>query len=354
MLGYDGIVPGPTIEAKRYRKTVVRFVNYLPAKHPTFGYQPDTSVHLHGSASLPQFDGYANDITRPNMYKDYQYPNSQEARTLWYHDHAAHKTAQNAYSGLAAFYLIDDDLDNSLPLPQEALRRAADDHRRHVHQHRPVDVDRGHRLGMNGDVILVNGQPWPVMQVERRKYRFRMLVASVSRDYRWALDSGEPFTIVATDAGLLEYPQVVDKFRHGNAERYEVVIDFSKYPIGRRVQLLNLGNNNNINYENTDKVMAFDVVSDATSLENNTVPDVMNTEDATMKLQPTPTTTDPRHGPGAGSTGSGRSTASGGRTSRPAASRQRWPSRRWVPPRSGSCATTPGAGTTRCTSTSST
>ena len=95
------------------------------------------------------------------------------------------------------------------------------------------------------------------MQVERRKYRFRMLVASVSRDYRWALDSGDPFTIVATDAGLLEYPQVVDKFRHGNAERYEVVIDFAKYQPGQRVRLLNLGNNNNINYENTDKVMEF-------------------------------------------------------------------------------------------------
>ncbi len=293
MLGYDGIVPGPTIEVNRYRKSVVRFINYLPAKHPTFGYQPDTSVHLHGSASLPQFDGYANDITRPNMYKDYQYPNIQEARTLWYHDHAAHKTAKNAYSGLAAFYLIHDDLEKSLPLPKK-----------------PYDVPlmitdamfnsdgqlmwiEDERLGMNGDVILVNGQPWPFMEVERRKYRFRMLVASVSRDYRWALDSGDPFTIVATDAGLLEFPQVVDKFRHGNAERYEVVIDFAKYQPGQRVRLLNLGNNNNINYENTGKVMEFRVI-EATSPDNSYVPDVMNTEDETMKLQPAQAPNPPR------------------------------------------------------------
>ena len=47
----------------------------------------------------------------------------------------------------------------------------------------------------------------------------------------------------------MAHPQVVNKFRHGNAERYDVVIDFAKYPIGRRVQLLNLGNKNNINFD---------------------------------------------------------------------------------------------------------
>ena len=136
------------------------------------------------------------------------------------------------YSGLAGFYLIHDDLEYSLPLPTgpyDVPLMITDAMFTSTGQLLWID---DHRLGMNGDVILVNGRPWPVMQVERRKYRFRMLVASVSRDYRWELDSGEPFTIVGTDAGLLEFPQVVDKFRHGNAERYEVVIDFAKYPIG--------------------------------------------------------------------------------------------------------------------------
>ena len=87
---------------------MVRFINTLPAKHPTLGYRPDASVHLNGSASLPQFDGYANDLTRPGQFKDYQYPNHQEDRSLWYHDRAAHLTAQNVYSGLAGMYLIHD------------------------------------------------------------------------------------------------------------------------------------------------------------------------------------------------------------------------------------------------------
>ena len=83
-----------------------------------------------------------------------------------------------------------------------------------------------------GDVILVNGVPWPVMEVEPRKYRFRVLNASVSRSYEFALDDGRrptPMTVIATDGGLMPEPQPVTHLRHGMAERYEIVIDFSKY-----------------------------------------------------------------------------------------------------------------------------
>ena len=59
---------------------------------------------------------------------------------------------------------------------------------------------------MFGDVILVNGRPWPVMKVERRKYRFRILNASVSRTYEWQLDSGEPLVVIGTDGGLMPAP----------------------------------------------------------------------------------------------------------------------------------------------------
>ena len=54
---YDGTVPGPTIQVDQGRQAVVRHINTLPDVHPTLGYEPWTSVHLHGSASLPQFDG---------------------------------------------------------------------------------------------------------------------------------------------------------------------------------------------------------------------------------------------------------------------------------------------------------
>ena len=77
----------------------------------------DTSTHLHGSPSLPQYDGYANDITVPGFVKNYHYPNGDRASTLWYHDHRHLVTAQNVYSGLAAFYPISDPFERA-QLPQ--------------------------------------------------------------------------------------------------------------------------------------------------------------------------------------------------------------------------------------------
>ena len=79
------------------------------------------------------------------------------------------------------------------------------------------------------------------MRVERRKYRFRILNASLSRGYRLALSTGDPFTFVGTDSGLMPRPQQGQTLPIGNAERYEVVIDFANYRIGQRVVLRNLG-----------------------------------------------------------------------------------------------------------------
>jgi FtsP/CotA-like multicopper oxidase with cupredoxin domain len=243
--GYNGVAPGPTIVARRGRPAVVRIANQLPARHPDLGYVPATSTHLHGSASLPQYNGYANDLTRPGQYKDYEYPNFQDARTLWYHDHGVHYTAPNVYMGLAGMYVMLDDLEQSLPIPhgrydvplvvQDASLNARGQLRHD---------DNGHS-GIYGDMILVNGKPWPVMKVDRRKYRFRILNGSISRSYRFALSTGEPSTFVGTDGGLMPAPQQAASFRHAPAERYEVVIDFSKYRIGQRVILKNLEPPNN-------------------------------------------------------------------------------------------------------------
>lgn len=283
--GYNGSIPGPTIDVDKGTPAVVRQTNVLPAQHPTLGYRPDTSVHLHGSASLPQYDGYANDLTRPGQYKDYQYPNFQNARTLWYHDHAVHRTGENVYMGLAGMYRIHDDLERSLPIPHGRYDIPL------IVSDKMFDSEgqllfNGDEDGLFGDVILVNGRPWPVMPVEQRKYRFRILNASITRSYEWQLDSGEPMVVVGTDGGLVPTPQPVTRLRHGIAERYEVIIDFAKYPIGRRVVLQNLHPRNTEVFTNTDKVMAFDVKRKARTGSDNTIPDVLYADNPVMALEP--------------------------------------------------------------------
>ncbi|MGH2554999.1 MAG: multicopper oxidase family protein [Actinomycetota bacterium] len=282
--GYHGIFPGPTIKARRGRPSVVRQTNRLPSIHPTLRYRPWSSTHLHGSPSLPQYDGYASDVTNPGEYKDYHWANTPEGRTLWYHDHGVHHTAQNVYMGLAGQFLLSDDLEQSLPIPhgrydlplilQDAIF-ATDG---------SLVYDDNTESGVFGDVILVNGRPWPAMKVERRKYRFRVLNASVSRSFGLTLDSGEPMTVIGTDGGLMPNPQDVGYLRLGNAERYEVVIDFSKHRIGERVVLENQSPPNNIDYSTTNVVMAFEVVSERTSTRGNSIPDVLNPHSPIMKL----------------------------------------------------------------------
>ena len=63
--GQGPTTPGPTIHTQRGTPLTVMQANKLPSAHPFLNYDPWTSTHLHGSASKPQYDGYANDITRP-------------------------------------------------------------------------------------------------------------------------------------------------------------------------------------------------------------------------------------------------------------------------------------------------
>ncbi len=261
--GYNGSIPGPTLHVERGTRVVAKVRNRLPATHPMFGHEFTTSTHLHGNASLPEYDGYASDITRPGNSKVYQWPTQWTgARTLWYHDHAVHNTAMNVYTGLAGQYHIHGEVERALlpsrgrfdvPLTVSDVMFAADGNLGYD--------DRGHS-GVWGDVVLVNGVPWPVMPVQRRVYRFRMLNASVSRSYRPTLFPEGSVHMVATDGGLMPRSREVTWWRHGSAERYEFLIDFSQYPVGSRVELRNLSNDNNRDFDHTDKIMAFDVTDE--------------------------------------------------------------------------------------------
>ena len=247
--GYNGIFPGPTIKQRQDRQSVIRFINDLGTS---------TSVHLNGMASLPQYDGYAQDLTPPGYYKDYIYPNNRAA-TMWYHDHAIHETAHNVYMGLAGMYLVQDDLELDLPLPKG-------DYDVPLFLMDKIFADNGEQIfddqgktSLMGDVITVNGVQWPRMEVANRKYRFRLLNGSISRAYNLALSTGDNFIMIGTDGGLMSEPIPTKNFRIAMAERYEFIIDFSKYPLGTQVVLQNLQFPTN-NYDGTNQIMRFDVV----------------------------------------------------------------------------------------------
>jgi spore coat protein A, manganese oxidase len=279
--GQGPTAPGPTIHTKRGTPLTVMMANKLPAVHPFLNYDPWTSTHLHGSASKPQYDGYASDITNVGQTKRYVFPNKQDARTLWYHDHGVHHTAENAYMGLAAQYHLHDDVESGLSIPKWAWddRPATDQYDlpliladKMFSANGEFRYDDAGHTGLWGDVVLVNGVPWPNLTVKKRLYRFRILNASIARGYRLQMSNGAPMSVIGTDGGLMPQVQPTTQLRIGMAERYEIVIDFSKYTPGTKLQLINLGVPNSTDFDNTGKIVQFEVVGDAFDPANNALP----------------------------------------------------------------------------------
>jgi FtsP/CotA-like multicopper oxidase with cupredoxin domain len=89
--------------------------------------------------------------------------------------------------------------------------------------------------------MTVNLAYRPFFEVERRKYRFRILNAAVSRFFQLMLSDASAFQQIANDGNLLPSPVTLTQTDQlGIAERYDIVIDFSRYSIGSKVQLVNI------------------------------------------------------------------------------------------------------------------
>jgi spore coat protein A, manganese oxidase len=95
-----------------------------------------------------------------------------------------------------------------------------------------------------GDTVTVNGKVWPFLEVERKKYRFRILNGSNARFYHMKIAAvfgtdTLPFVQIGNDQGLLPHPVQLDDLLIAPAERFDVVVDFSKCAVGQTFVLNN-------------------------------------------------------------------------------------------------------------------
>lgn len=248
--GYAGSYPGPTIVASRNKPIYVRWINRLPHKHflpidKTIHGAMDnpevrTVVHLHGLNVRPESDGDPDAWYTPGKSLLFRYPNKQQAATLWYHDHAIGITRLNVYAGLSGFYLIRDLHEKSLNLPSGKYdiplliqdRDFNDDGSLSYPAPEINGVQPSIVPGFFGNYALVNGKVWPYLTVEPRKYRFRLLNGSNSRNYSLQF-SGSAGNIlpawyqIASDGGLLERPAKLNSLSLEPAERADVIVDFT-------------------------------------------------------------------------------------------------------------------------------
>ena len=222
-----------------------------------------------------------------------RYPNAQRAATLWYHDHTLGMTRLNVYAGPAGFYLIrggpgDNVLDRksggpaTLPGPAPApgdpvglkhfeIPLAIQDRSFNADgslfypstraffegldpgnllipfmpdgacQGEPSDVSPIWNPEFFGNTMVVNGRTWPYLEVEPRRYRFRVLNGCNSRFLILAFGNGHALWQIGADGGFLPEAVELDRLLLAPAERADVIVDFTGQPIGAELILLNLG-----------------------------------------------------------------------------------------------------------------
>jgi bilirubin oxidase len=317
--------PGPTDARPTFTATPAPYTGPVPLV-----------THLHGGHIAPESDGFPEAWFLPNSpdiqpcvapnlpagcfftrgsnfanapgaadvagRATYVYANDQRATTLWFHDHALGMTRANVYAGLAGFYILRDGQEAGLNLPGPygvheiplliqdrsfntdgslfyPTSRVFFDGFAGPYLPSPgSDISPYWNPEFFGNTMVVNGKVWPKLQVEARKYRFRLLNGS---DSRWLIvkfgtqsmkAAPVKLNVIGTDGGLITgAPAVLDQLPIAPGERYDVIVDFSAIKPGTRLILVNLGPDAPFggsvtpggasDPNTTGQIMAFDVVA---------------------------------------------------------------------------------------------
>jgi FtsP/CotA-like multicopper oxidase with cupredoxin domain len=290
---FNGTLP-PKLIIGRYAEPILfREHNKLPVdKSQNGGFGINTiSTHEHNGHHGAENDGFTGAYFFPNEFYDYHWPivlagftsintgatdpqaatpNDTGGKTNiagdwhetmsshWFHDHMFSFTSQNVYKGMAGMFNIYSAKDRgneaindgvNLRLPSGTAKSWANlDYDVNImladkawDSAGQLAFDKFDFDGFLGDRMTVNLVDNPYFEVEARKYRFRILNAAVSRFFKLALSDGSTMIQIANDGNLLPHPVPLTELDEmGIAERYDVVIDFSRYAVGSKVWWVNL------------------------------------------------------------------------------------------------------------------
>jgi FtsP/CotA-like multicopper oxidase with cupredoxin domain len=219
------------------------------------------------------------------------YPNTQRASTIWYHDHVLGMTRLNVYAGPAGFYLIrggnggdgsviDSRSGKEAVLPGPAPKENDKFPPNKTYYEIPIAIqDRSFCSDGSlfypdtrelfdefagpyipeteispiwnpeffGNTTMVNGNTWPFLNIEQRRYRFRFLNGCDSRFLILDFSSipGVEVWQIGNEGGFLATPVNItadhdNKLLMGLAERADVIVDFTDVPPGAHI-LGNIG-----------------------------------------------------------------------------------------------------------------
>jgi FtsP/CotA-like multicopper oxidase with cupredoxin domain len=291
-----GMVPPPLIKGRYGEPILTRIHNNTPvdrASNGGFG-RNETQLHFHNAHNAAESDGATGAHHFPGTFYDYLWgtclaradktnmtatdnkacgPDGSTGLvkvpgdwreiqgSLWAHDHRFFFTAENVYKGnvMQVNYYSGRDRGHegitaggNLRLPSGTKLPWGN-----------IDFDVNLMLsdgatgqdgqyffdifttdGFVGDLPMVNFAYAPYFEVLPRKYRFRILNASMSRFWQLAVawgGSAVPIQVIANDGNLLTQPVTVTELDEiGSAERFDIVVDFTNIPVGNRLYLVNM------------------------------------------------------------------------------------------------------------------
>jgi FtsP/CotA-like multicopper oxidase with cupredoxin domain len=247
------------------------------------------STHILGSANnKPYIDNLGKAHYCPGDWTETQ-------SSLWFHDHRHDFTSQNVMKGMASFYsafsndinLDTDDETTGLRLPSGKYDIPMVIGDKTFDQNGQMFMDTFNAGGFKGDQITVNFKIKPYLDVERRKYRFRILCGGPSTFIELVLKQAATnnklsasvsgaLTRIANDGNLMPKAQVVNSVRLGVAERADIIIDFSQYKKGDIIYLHNVLESKAPSQGTTGKILPF---NDSTAVLKFIVGDLPVTPD---------------------------------------------------------------------------
>lgn len=218
---YNGSVPGPTLEVHEGDHVIIHFHNDL---------SEPTTIHWHGLHIPADMDGSPLRPIGAGKQYDYVFTIPRgTAGTYWYHPHPDVRTGYQMAMGLFGAIIVRD-ANDALPasLPEKLLilsdNRFRPDGSPDIADPNGPQGEIDQENGREGNVLLVNGQVAPVINIRSGEtQRWRVVNVSAARIYRLAIP-GQTMLHVGDDGGLFERPREVNDILLANSERVELLV----------------------------------------------------------------------------------------------------------------------------------